>query len=202
MASGWGSTRQSSVKHRCPCTAPIGDLWKCVIVEVPMPTMAGVWLAIPFFLVALFYSLVGHAGASAYLGIMALCGTPPSVIKPTALVLNIVVASIASVKFYRARCFSWPLFWPFAATSIPLAFLGGAITLPGRVYKIAVGLVLMLSAVRLIISSDNAAQVRPNRFRPWLGLLLGAGIGFGGSKGLDCLQFACEQSSRNSSPPH
>ena len=143
-----------------------------------MPTIARILLAIPFFLVALLYSSVGHAGASAYLGVMALSGAPPSITKPTALALNIVVASIASVKFYRARCFSWPLFWPFAATSIPLAFLGGAITLPGSVYKVAVGLVLMLSAIRLVLPSNRPGLRSPSRPRLWLALLIGAGIGF------------------------
>jgi hypothetical protein len=44
--------------------------------------------------------------------------------QPTALALNILVASLASWQFWRAGYFSWPLFWPFAALSVPLAFIG------------------------------------------------------------------------------
>src|SRR5438128_360083 len=45
---------------------------------------------------ALLYSSVGHAGASGYLAAMALLGVSAAVTKPTALVLNVLVATIAS----------------------------------------------------------------------------------------------------------
>ncbi len=45
------------------------------------------------------YSSVGHAGASGYLAAMALVGVAPDVMKPTALALNILVASIATVRY-------------------------------------------------------------------------------------------------------
>ena len=43
----------------------------------------------------------------------------------------------------RRSFFRWPLFWPFAVASIPAAYVGGAITLPGTAYKVLVGLVLL-----------------------------------------------------------
>ena len=86
-------------------------------------------------LVAAFgYAAVGHGGASAYLAAMALAGVAPESMRPVALMLNILVASLATWKFYRAGHFSWRLFWPFAAVSIPLAYVGGAISLPGQAY--------------------------------------------------------------------
>jgi len=88
---------------------------------------------------AILYSSVGHGGASGYLAAMALVGLAPDVMKPTALALNILVASIATVRFYRAGYFYWSTFWPFVIGSVPLAFIGGAITLPGYIYKPAVG---------------------------------------------------------------
>ena len=95
------------------------------------------------------YASVGHAGASGYLAVMAFVGLPAPMMRPTALVLNLLVATIALVRFYRAGFFSWKLFWPFALGSIPFAFIGGAITLPGHWYRTLVGLVLWASAVRL-----------------------------------------------------
>ncbi|MEW6567020.1 MAG: sulfite exporter TauE/SafE family protein [Chloroflexota bacterium] len=129
-----------------------------------------------FFLAALLYSSVGHAGASAYLGVMALLGVSPEVMKPTALVLNILVATVASLKYYRAGCFSWRLFWPFALTSIPFACLGGAIALPLTAYRLVLGAVLVYVAVRLIWfpSAKSASSIPPSR---WLSLLAGAAIG-------------------------
>ena len=41
-----------------------------------------------FFVVALLYSSVGHAGASGYLAVMAIAGLMPEVMRPTALALN------------------------------------------------------------------------------------------------------------------
>jgi uncharacterized membrane protein YfcA len=84
---------------------------------------------------ALLYSSVGHAGASGYLAAMALMGVAPGVMRPVALILNVLVALVATAKFYRVGAFSWGLFWPFALASVPCAYLGGALTLPGSVYK-------------------------------------------------------------------
>ena len=101
-----------------------------------------VLLTVLIFAAAILYSSVGHAGASGYLAAMALVGVAPDVMKPTALALNILVASIATVRYYRAGYFYWSALWPFAIGSLPLSFVGGAIILPGYLYKPAVGIVL------------------------------------------------------------
>ena len=106
-------------------------------------------IAAAFFVAAVLYASVGHAGASGYLAVMAFMGVPTPMMRPTALVLNLLVASIAAVRFGRAGFFSWGLFWPFALGSIPLAYFGGAMTLPGHWYRTLVGLVLWAAAVRL-----------------------------------------------------
>ncbi len=112
------------------------------------------------FIVAVLYSSVGHGGASGYLAVMAFLAVAPEVTRPTALVLNLFVASIGAVQFYRAGYFSWALFLPFAAASIPMAFVGGMIHLSTDVYKIVLGVVLMLAAVRLAINLKGDDQVR------------------------------------------
>src|ERR1035437_6065024 len=108
-------------------------------------------LAAAVLLVAFLYSSVGHAGASGYIAVMSLFSLAPGVIKPTALLLNILVASIGAWQFWRAGHFSWPLFWPFALLSIPAAFLGGYINLPTHVFKAVVGLVFWFSAARFLL---------------------------------------------------
>src|SRR5690606_36229082 len=100
------------------------------------------WLVAGVALVALLYSSVGHAGASGYIAVMSLVGLAPEEIRPAALVLNILVASIATWQFRRAGHFSWSLFWPFAVLAVPLAFVGGSLDLPTRVFKLLVGVVL------------------------------------------------------------
>lgn len=137
-------------------------------------------LALLILAAAALYSSVGHAGASGYLAAMALFGLAPATMKPTALCLNILVASIATFRFWRAGCFHWPLFWPFAVASIPLAFVGGALTLPTTIYKQIVGLTLLYAAVRLFLftrakAEAAAAATRDAPLAP--SMLLGALIG-------------------------
>jgi len=133
-------------------------------------------LAPAMFVAALLYSSVGHGGASAYLAIMALAGVAPGVMKPTALALNILVSAIGTVRFARAGYFSWRIFAPFAATSIPFAFLGGALTLPTLTYRWIVGAVLLVAAYRMLLPAGARAPVRGDP--PLLpALFLGAAIG-------------------------
>jgi uncharacterized membrane protein YfcA len=127
------------------------------------------------FIVAILYSSVGHGGASGYLAVMALLVVGPEVTRPAALVLNVFVASIAAFQFYRSGYFSWRTFLPFAATSIPFAFLGGTITLPNNVYKWVLGAVLVLAAIRLAWNLKAAIEPRdPNIV---IALAIGAVIG-------------------------
>lgn len=112
--------------------------------------MADVALILCIFIAAVLYSSVGHGGASAYLAAMALFSVAPETMRPASLTLNIFVATIATVQYARAGCFSWQIFWPFALASIPAAFVGGWLTLPGRAYRIVVGIVLLLAAVRFV----------------------------------------------------
>src|SRR2546421_3458963 len=109
--------------------------------------------------IAFLYSSVGHAGASGYIAIMTLWGLAPTTIRPTALVLNILVASIGAFQFWHAGHFSWKLFWPFALLSIPAAYLGGYLQPSASVLRILIGLILLFSAVRLIFRRDDPARI-------------------------------------------
>jgi uncharacterized membrane protein YfcA len=135
-------------------------------------------IAALIFIVALLYSTVGHAGASGYLAAMALFGLTPLVMKPTALALNILVAVIGTIRFLRAGFFSWRIFWPFAAASIPASFVGGALVLPVPIYKSIVGAVLLYSAIRLFFTATTADQKEARQVPIVLALLLGAALGF------------------------
>jgi uncharacterized membrane protein YfcA len=134
-----------------------------------------VLLTFAILVVAFLYSSVGHAGASGYIAVMSLASLAPEQIKPTALSLNILVACIGSWQFWRAGYFSWRLFCPFALTSVPMAFLGGYLSLPAHVFKVIVGVVLLLSAANFIWrpSSDH---VRAEPARP-VALAAGGALG-------------------------
>ncbi|HEY9421344.1 MAG TPA: sulfite exporter TauE/SafE family protein [Thermoanaerobaculia bacterium] len=142
-----------------------------------MLTPSELGLAALILIAAVLYSSVGHAGASGYLAVMALWGIAPETMKPTALTLNILVATIGTVKFYRAGHFSWRLFWPFALTSIPCSFLGGGLSLPGHIYRPIVGAVLLFSALRMLKPARAEDQGEPAFPSIWAGLVWGALIG-------------------------
>jgi uncharacterized membrane protein YfcA len=134
-------------------------------------------LAALIFVTATLYASVGHAGASGYLAVMALFGMAPLEMKPVALTLNILVATIAVVKYLRAGRFSWPIFWPFALASVPFAFLGGLILLPGAYYKPIIGLVLLYAAIRFIFDASKPDYTIKTPSMPVV-LVSGAGLGF------------------------
>jgi uncharacterized membrane protein YfcA len=136
-------------------------------------TQLAIILAI--FIVAVMYSSVGHGGASGYLAVMAFLSVAPEVTRPTALVLNLFVASIGAYQFYRAGYFSWRIFLPFAITSIPFAFIGGMITLPTNVYKLLLGIVLILAALRLAWKFVPDTEIKQPPI--WICLIIGALIG-------------------------
>jgi uncharacterized membrane protein YfcA len=124
--------------------------------------------------VALLYSSVGQAGASGYIAVMSLAGLSPAEIRPTALLLNVLVASIAALQFQRSGHFAWSLFWPFTLLAVPMAFLGGSLELPSRAFGVVVGLVLIASAANLLSRPRNDVGAPPSR--P-VALAAGAGIG-------------------------
>ena len=136
-----------------------------------------IFLSILIFAAGLLYSSVGHAGASGYLAAMALFGLAPEVMKPTALTLNILVATIATFQFYRAGFFSWNKFWPFAVSSIPFAFIGGAISLPDHYYKQIVGIILLFAAYHFYSHRQKAIANVSSPVPVPLAVLSGAGIG-------------------------
>jgi uncharacterized membrane protein YfcA len=126
-----------------------------------------------FFAAAVLYASVGHAGASAYLAAMALVGTTPEVMRPTALVLNLFVATIVIVRFARAGHLPWRGLLPLAAGSVPMAFVGGSIDLPGELYRPLVAIVLLAGAWRLAM----AAAPRDEAEAPGVPLLPGVAAG-------------------------
>lgn len=106
-------------------------------------------------IVAALYSSVGHGGASGYLAILSLFGFAPAVMASTALVLNILVATLSSASYHRAGYFSWQLIWPFLVGSIPAAFIGGSLKLPPGLYYLLLAATLLFAAIRLLLSSSS-----------------------------------------------
>ncbi|OZA61750.1 MAG: hypothetical protein B7X72_13610, partial [Sphingobacteriia bacterium 39-39-8] len=131
--------------------------------------------ALCFFAVALLYASVGHGGASGYLALMALFGFAPMVMKPTALLLNLLVSFVAFLSFYKAQFFRPKLLWPLIFGSIPFSYLGAIIPLSDSWYKKMLALILLLSVFRLLMNQNNTSLKTEPKF--WILLVIGSGIG-------------------------
>ena len=136
------------------------------------------------FVVAYFYSSVGHGGATGYLAITAILGLDPELMKSSALILNLFVSAIAFFTYYKAGWFRWRIFWPFAIMSLPFAYLGGMISISPKVFNTFLGIALLIAAANIIISRKNIIKNKKPLSLP-LALIIGAALGlFSGMIGI------------------
>ena len=143
------------------------------------------FIAAAMLCMAALYSTVGHGGGSGYLAVMALAGIVPEEMRPTALTLNVVVASIATWKFSSTHSFRNDLFVPLVAASVPAAFVGGFVGIPTVIYKPIVGAILLCAAIRLFVPIRGNEQSKSPHICAaiFVGLVIGFGsgaIGIGG----------------------
>lgn len=127
--------------------------------------------------VSFLYSSVGHGGASGYLALMALFSFAPETMKPTALLLNLFVAGISFYYYFKEGYFNKKLFFSFAITSIPLAYLGGTFNIEASIYKKVLAVLLIFAILKMLnVFGKESEHVRDVKL--WQGLALGAIIGF------------------------
>jgi uncharacterized membrane protein YfcA len=129
------------------------------------------------FFVAFLYSAVGHGGASGYLALMALYGIAPQEMKPTALMLNLFVSLTSFIQYYRGGYFLKRLFLPIAAASIPMAFIGGMITVEENIYKRILGVLLLFPVMRFFFFKNvEDSELKPHNLS--IAMTTGAIVGF------------------------
>lgn len=129
-------------------------------------------------IIAFLYASVGFGGATGYLAAMSFFGIPPKIMASTALLLNILVASISFTSFHRAGHLRRGLLMPFLFTSVPAAFLGGTFKITDEIYLILLYVVLTFVAIRLLFFSNQQDDDQPLRSIPLIwSLAIGLGIG-------------------------
>lgn len=152
-----------------------------------MPELHTIILAACIFLGSALYTSVGHAGASAYIALMALFGMAPAVMRPTALALNILVASFTSFRYLHVGLFRWRTLWPFLIGALPFAMIGGAVQLPGQFYRPLVGTILIVAGVRVLwpkeLTTNQELRDPPIAAGIVLGVLVGLLSGLTGTGG-------------------
>jgi uncharacterized protein len=136
-------------------------------------------LIILVLLVAFLYSSVGFGGASGYLAVMSLYALPTQLMASTSLALNILVASIAFIAYWREGYSRPRLLLPFLLASVPAAFLGGYTEVTDTIYRTLLYVALSYVGIRLLFFDNVKAERAAHLVKaPWLWVLLsGAGIG-------------------------
>ena len=134
-------------------------------------------LAFAFFIVATLYSAVGFGGGSTYIALLALSGQPAELIPLIALPCNIAVVAVGSYLAVYRRNFDWRTSAPFFVTSVPMAFIGGLISITASVYFFLLGVCLIGAAISLLL---RRAPDESESFPQSAGLasIIGGGLGF------------------------
>lgn len=127
---------------------------------------------------AVLYSSVGHGGASGYLAVLSFILVSPAEMSTTALLLNLLVAGMAVISFFRAGHLSFQLAWPFVVSSVPTAFAGGLLRVSDQTYFLLLAPVLVVAAFRLMISPTLPKSEIPTQ-RPRLSVAVPSGAGIG-----------------------
>ena len=134
-------------------------------------------IALCLLLGAVLYTSVGHAGSSAYIAVMTLFNLQSTVIKPTALTLNIAVSAYASWRYIRNKFFDKKLFLFLSLGAIPAALIGGHINLASEIYKPVVGVLLIISGLRFIfLAATRDREIKAVNYP--LAITMGIAIGF------------------------
>jgi uncharacterized membrane protein YfcA len=133
------------------------------------------WLLLSVAVMAILYSSVGHGGASGYLAAMALFGLEPAMMKPAALTMNIFVTMLVLWRFSRTGPFNWRRFLPVVLASVPMAFIGGALTINSSAYRVLVGLALLMAMWRLLWEGADSDRIQAPAL--WVALPVGAVLG-------------------------
>tara|TARA_Y200000002_G_scaffold383156_1_gene403637 strand:- start:2018 stop:2773 length:756 start_codon:yes stop_codon:yes gene_type:complete len=108
-------------------------------------------------LIAFLYSIVGHAGASGYIACMVIFDKPVSLIKPTALILNLAASTLNSIRFcgdgHLKKYTLVNFLIPILLVSIPSTIVGGNLNITDTLLRYFLSLILFLSGIRFLITS-------------------------------------------------
>ena len=137
-------------------------------------------LVISFAFIAMIYASVGFGGGTSYLALMGYLAVDFQVMRPAALLCNIVVVTGGTYIFFRNHKLDLRKCLPFVLASVPLAYLGGYYPIKEKSFFIVLGIVLIIAA--LLLWFQNAFQrqheAKTHSNNNAVNIALGGGIGF------------------------
>ena len=139
-----------------------------------------VFLAISFLVTSILYSSVGFGGGSTYLALLLIWGIPYSIFPVIALSCNIIVVSGNCFNYVKAGNLNLKLLLPYFIGSIPLAYIGGSLSVEKKIFEILLFLVLLVTGSLLLFNFKSYDVVNKSyrKIPAGISVLIGGIIGF------------------------
>ena len=137
-------------------------------------------LSFLFLLTATLYSSVGFGGGSTYLALLLIWDVPYLIFPVIALFCNIIVVSGNCFNYIKAGNINFRVLTPYLSSSVPLAFIGGSLSIDKEFFEIILFIVLTLAGTLLILkfkSFDRSIKVY-KQIPKIISILIGGFIGF------------------------
>ena len=137
-------------------------------------------LSFLFFLTATLYSSVGFGGGSTYLALLLIWDLPYLIFPIIALFCNIIVVSGNCFNYIKAGNVNFKILTPYLVSSVPLAFIGGSLSINKSFFEILLFVVLTLAGILLLLkfkSFDEKIEIY-KKIPKIISLLIGGSIGF------------------------
>ena len=131
-----------------------------------------------FFIIALTYASVGFGGGSSYLALLGVMAFSFELIRPTALLCNIVVVTGGTYLFYKKGYIDFRKALPFIVASIPMSFLGGYYPIKAKSFFIILGISLIVAGLLLWFQQNIQNRNKPISSSVALNTGIGGSVGF------------------------
>ena len=137
-------------------------------------------LAISFLVTAVLYSSVGFGGGSTYLALLLLLEVPYFLFPLIALSCNIIVVSGNCFNYLRAGNLNLKLLIPYLIGSVPLAFIGGSLTIEKTLFEIFLFIVLAVAGTLLLFNfkSYDDKEESYKKIPTAVAIIIGSILGF------------------------
>ena len=137
-------------------------------------------LAILFLVTAILYSSVGFGGGSTYLALLLLWNIPYFIFPVIALSCNIIVVSGNCFNYIRSGNLNLKILLPYLIGSIPLAYIGGSLSINKELFEVLLFLVLITSGILLLFNfkSYDDKEESYKTISTTISVFIGGALGF------------------------